>query len=268
MNILDKILDAKRREVAEHKARQSWKALELGAGFGRRCISLSERLSGNDQAGIIAEFKRRSPSKGAIQAGADPAAVAQVYAQAGAAGISVLTDGPFFGGSNADLQQVRRVVDLPVLRKEFILDEYQVVEAKSIGADLILLIAAALSPAEVKSLSDLAHSLGMEVLLELHEASELDRITPDIALIGVNNRNLTTFETTLQTSFDLVDKLPHDKIWVSESGLHRSADVLELHSAGYRGFLVGEAFMKTGNPGQACAQFTAALRERPIYYQP
>lgn len=257
--ILDKILESKRREVAERQARHPWRALELSPGFGRECVSLSARLSENNRPGIIAEFKRKSPSKGAIKAQADAAAIAQAYVKAGAAAISVLTDGPFFGGSNDDLQQVRKAIQRPILRKEFIIDEYQVVEAKAIGADLILLIASALSPGEVKSLSDLAHSLGMEVLLELHDESELRHIAPEIALIGVNNRNLNTFETTLQTSFDLAQKLPHDKVWVSESGLHHTRDLRDLQEAGYRGFLVGEAFMKTEDPGQACAQFVKAL---------
>ncbi len=257
--ILDKILECKRREVSERRAKQPWQALELSPHFAHECLSLGALLSSDDQAGIIAEFKRRSPSKGAINTGADPAEVARAYVQAGASGISVLTDGPFFGGSNADLLAVRAAVQRPVLRKEFILDEYQVLEAKSIGADLILLIASALSPAEVKSLSDLAHSLGLEVLLELHEESEIGHIAPDIALIGVNNRNLNTFETSLQTSFDMVEKLPTDKILVSESGLHRVSDIMELKSAGYRGFLIGEAFMKTGDPGRASAEFARAI---------
>jgi indole-3-glycerol phosphate synthase len=261
--ILDKILESKRREVSERQAKQPWRALELNPLFSRACLSLSDLLSRSDQMGIIAEFKRKSPSKGTINTGADPSEVARAYVQAGASGISVLTDGPFFGGSNADLLAVREAVQRPILRKEFIIDEYQVVEAKSIGADLILLIAAALSPAEVKSLSDLAHSLGMEVLLELHDESEINHIAPDIALIGVNNRNLNTFETTLQTSFDLVEKLPADKMLVSESGLHRISDILELKSAGYRGFLIGEAFMKTGDPGKASAEFVRAIGTPP-----
>lgn len=257
--ILNKILDSKRQEVSERQTRRPWKALELSPGFSRECISLSALLARDDQAGIIAEFKRKSPSKGAINAGADAASVTRAYVQAGASGVSVLTDGPFFGGSNADLEQVRKAIKRPILRKEFIIDEYQVVEAKSIGADLILLIASALSPDEVKSLSDLAHSLGMEVLLELHDESELKHITPDIALIGVNNRNLNTFETTLQTSYDLVERLPHEKIWVSESGIHHVNDIRELKSFGYRGFLIGEAFMKTNDPGEACTAFVREI---------
>jgi indole-3-glycerol phosphate synthase len=257
--ILDKILNAKRHEVSAKQTSMPWRALELSPYFGRTCLSLSAQLFRDDQSGIIAEFKRKSPSKGAINANADAATIAKAYVEAGAAGVSVLTDGPFFGGSNDDLLQVRKAIQQPVLRKEFIIDEYQILEAKSIGADLILLIAAALSPAEVKSLSDVAHSLGMEVLLELHDESEFRHITPDIALIGVNNRNLNTFETSLQTSYDLAEKLPHEKIWVSESGLHHTADLRELKSAGYRGFLVGEAFMKTDDPGSACAQFVQAI---------
>lgn len=266
--MLDKILDSKRREVSERQAKHPWRALELSPLFSRECLSLNAALSRDDQAGIIAEFKRRSPSKGAINAGADPAEIARAYVQAGASGISVLTDGPFFGGSNADLLAVREAVQRPILRKEFIIDEYQVVEAKSIGADLILLIASALSPAEVKSLSDLAHSLGLEVLLELHDESEIRHIAPDIALIGVNNRNLSTFETSLQTSFDMVEKLPVDKILVSESGLHRVSDILELKSAGYRGFLIGEAFMKTDDPGKASAEFVRAIGKEPALLTP
>jgi indole-3-glycerol phosphate synthase len=258
-NILHAILESKRREVSEKQTRNPWRALEMSPLFGRECTSLSARLAESDRAGIIAEFKRKSPSKGDINTTAEPATVARAYVKAGAAAVSVLTDGPFFGGSNADLAAVRQAIQQPVLRKEFIIDEYQVVEAKSLGADLVLLIAAALSPAEVKSLSDLAHSLGMEVLLELHDETELGHIAPDIALIGVNNRNLNTFETTLQTSFDLAERLPQDKIWVTESGLRHPLDVTALHIAGYRGFLVGGSFMKTGNPEEACAAFVNAL---------
>jgi len=259
-NILSKILDAKRSEVSERQARRPWKALEASPFFERPCASLRKQLAGENEVGIIAEFKRRSPSKGVIHPNADVVAIVGAYAKAGAAAISVLTDGPFFGGSNDDLIRARAASSQPILRKEFIIDEYQVLEAKSIGADLILLIAAALSPSEVSALSDLAHALGMEVLLELHDASELDHMTSDIALVGVNNRNLNTFETSLQTSFDLAEKLPHDKIWVSESGLHHTKDLLDLRDAGFRGFLVGEAFMKTDDPGQACTQFVQQIQ--------
>jgi indole-3-glycerol phosphate synthase len=258
-NILHTILEQKRREVADRQIRHPWRALEMSPYFGRAGVSLASRFAGENQSGIIAEFKRKSPSKGAINAQADPAAIARAYVQAGAAAISVLTDAPFFGGSNADLAAVRQAVAQPVLRKEFIIDEYQVLEAKAIGADMILLIAAALSVGEVKSLSDLAHSLGLEVLLELHDDSELGHIAPDIAFVGVNNRNLNTFETSLDTSFDLAAKLPQEKIWVSESGLHHTRDLIALQEAGYQAFLVGEAFMKTGDPGGACEAFVKAI---------
>lgn len=257
MTILQQILDDKRREVADRKATVSVQMLESSPYFDQPVYSLSARLRA--KPGVIAEFKRKSPSKGMIHANADPADVTSAYAAAGAAGVSVLTDGPYFGGSLADLQVARLAVGIPVLRKEFIVDEYQILEAKSYGADLILLIAAALSPKEVKAFSDLAHSLGLEVLLELHEMAELDHIAPDIALIGVNNRNLKTFETTLDTSRALAKHLPPEKAWVAESGLHHPGDLVELQDVGYRGFLIGEALMKSGDPGTACGRFTEVL---------
>ncbi|MBL7826407.1 MAG: indole-3-glycerol phosphate synthase TrpC [Saprospiraceae bacterium] len=258
MSILQEIIDSKRKEITLRKAAVGIRTLEKSPHFSKQPRSLSRRLQ--QTPGIIAEFKRRSPSKGLIRAGANPEAIASAYADAGAAAISVLTDEPYFGGNNRDLELIREVVDIPLLRKEFIIDEYQIVEAKALGADLILLIAAALSVKEVKTLAGVAHNLGLEVLLELHDETELDHIAPEVGLLGVNNRNLNTFETTLQTSFMLAKQLPGDRVWVAESGLHHPENLVELSLTGYCGFLIGEAFMKAENPGAECARFVQAIQ--------
>lgn len=262
MNILSRILTDKRLEVNERKTRIPIKALEDRPAFHRPGLSLSERL--RSQPGIIAEFKRRSPSKGAIQENADVQAIARAYAQAGASAMSVLTDAKYFGGSLADLELARQSSELPLLRKEFIVDEYQIIEAKAYGADLILLIAAALTPKQVKSFTHLAHHIGLQVLLELHDESELNHIDPNIDLIGVNNRNLNSFHTSLSTSLSLSKYLPANTIKVAESGLQHPQDLQDLILAEYRGFLVGEIFMKAADPAAACAAFVAACNHSPV----
>ncbi|MBO0933979.1 indole-3-glycerol phosphate synthase TrpC [Fibrella aquatilis] len=253
MNILDQIMARKRVEIAERKAVISAQTLRESPLFGRVVNSARASILAPGSTGIIAEFKRQSPSKGVINDQADVATTTAGYVAAGAAVLSVLTDEPFFGGKPADLQAARQAnPHTPILRKDFVADEYQLLEAKAWGADLVLLIAACLTPAEVRSLSAQAHDLGLEVLLEVHDADELERsLCETVDLVGVNNRNLKTFVTDIGTSMQLVSHIPDQFVKVTESGLHDAATMASLHTAGYQAFLIGEAFMKTTNPAGA-----------------
>jgi indole-3-glycerol phosphate synthase len=260
MSILSHILEKKREEVKERKALFPVALLERSLYFSTPCVSLTHYLRREGSSGIIAEFKRRSPSKGWINQYADPAAVSVGYMQSGAAALSVLTDESFFGGSSADLQQVRSFNYCPVLRKDFIIDPYQIIEARSIGADAILLIAAALEPLQVAELAAAAKSLGMEVLLEIHSADELDCITDGVNVVGVNNRSLHDFSVDFRRSLDLLPELPTDLPKISESGLSLPSQVNLLREAGFEGFLIGEQFMKAPDPVRAAAAFIAQLK--------
>ena len=251
MNILERIIRDKKAEVALKKKVMPEAALQDFGLVSRETRSLKKSLL-DRPTGIIAEHKRRSPSKAVINQGCSVSEVARGYQEAGAAGISVLTDGKYFGGSLEDLLLARASTDLPLLRKEFIVDPYQVLEAKAYGADAILLIAAVLSEAELGILSENAHRLGLEVLLEVHNGEELEKsLKAGADLIGVNNRNLKTFEVSLQTSRDLVSRIPDTVGKVSESGLGHPDQLRELKALGYHGFLMGESFMKEDNPGAA-----------------
>lgn len=259
MNILDKIINDKKREVALKKQLISVGQLENTVLFGSRTHSMSKNLR-NNQVGIIAEHKRRSPSKSVISNDFSVEEVVIGYQNAGVSGISVLTDGKYFGGSLDDLILAKAAVKIPLLRKEFIIEEYQILEAKAHGADVILLIAAVLTRIEIKQLSEFAHSLGLEVLLEIHNKEELDKvIMPSLDMIGVNNRNLKTFEVNLDYSKELANLIPDEFVKVSESGISNPKDIIELQSFGYQGFLIGENFMKTKNPGQAAHEFIKKL---------
>lgn len=255
MNILDKIVTHKKQEVAQRKELYPTSLLEQSTYFGGKTVSLSQYIKRSDKTGIIAEFKRKSPSKPSINLYANIEEVSIAYMQAGASALSVLTDSIFFGGKSEDLTTARKYNFCPILRKDFIVDEYQIIEARSIGADAILLIAEILTKDEVKHLSSLAHSLGLEVLLELHHESQIEKYHPDIKLIGVNNRDLDTFTTDVNFSKMLIDKLPKDVTKVSESGIHNATTVLELKACGYEGFLIGERFMVEAHPGEACKSF-------------
>jgi indole-3-glycerol phosphate synthase len=260
MNILDKIILDKRKEVALKKQVIPISQLENSVLFERKTLSLSEQLI-NSQTGIIAEHKRRSPSKAVINQSLDVSEVASGYENAGVSGMSVLTDSKYFGGSLDDLLMARAASKLPLLRKEFIIDPYQVLEAKAFGADLILLIAAVLSEKEIEELSLLAQRMGLEVLLEVHSEEELKKsLFPSINMIGVNNRNLKTFEVSLETSKTLAKSIPDDFVKVSESGISSVNAIKELKTYGFKGFLIGENFMKTGNPGTEAAQFIHELK--------
>lgn len=260
MDILEKIVASKKSEVSQRKKVVDTHALEKSRYFSRSVLSMSKSLLDNAPYGIIAEFKRQSPSKGIINDTSDPAEVAQGYRDAGVAGMSVLTDKIYFGGSAADLSLVRDTIEIPILRKEFIIDEYQIIEARSMGADLILLIAEVLTREEVASLTMVAKSLGLEVLLEMHSESQLSKIDDRIDIVGINNRNLKTFEVDLDASIRLLEKLQGPFVKISESGLSNPANIRKLASSGFQGFLIGENFMKTDDPGKACQLFIENLR--------
>lgn len=260
MNILDTIVANKRKEVERNKALFPVDKLEQRPLFARPVLSLCEFLADPERTGIIAEFKRKSPSKGLINGDADVAEVTTAYA-ASASGISVLTDKEFFGGTAADLETAR-IQNVPILRKDFMIDEYQVYEAKAMGADLILLIAACLSPEEVMMLGTLAKGLGMEVLLEIHDETELGHICDMVDMVGVNNRNLKTFRVDINTSLDLIGKIPAGKPAIAESGISDIDTIVTLRRAGFSGFLIGENFMKQANPSIAFTDFVNQLKAK------
>ena len=255
MNILDKIIADKKIEVALKKGLVPTKYLEQHPLFERPVNSMAAQIK-QSNSGIIAEHKRRSPSKEVINNTLKVPNVVKGYEMAGVCGISVLTDGPYFGGALEDLLLARAAVETPLLRKEFIVDSYQIIEAKAHGADAILLIAAVLTRADIHDLSTLAQSLGLEVLLEVHNLEELEKsIMPSLDLIGVNNRNLKTFEVSLDTSRTLSSAIPSDFVKISESGISHVSAIKDLKTYGYSGFLVGENFMKTNDPGAAALAF-------------
>ncbi len=260
-DILSKIIADKYKEVELKKSLIPIKQLEASVLFNRDTFSLAEALR-NSESGIIAEHKRRSPSKGTINQNTNVSQVAKGYQKAGVCGMSVLTDIKYFGGSLEDLQLARASVNMPLLRKEFIIDEYQILEAKAHGADVILLIAAIVSKEEIKRFSELAKSLHLDVLLEVHNQEELQKsIMPSLDMLGVNNRNLKTFEVSLETSKSLSDIIPNDFVKVSESGISSIEAIQDLKQYGYQGFLIGENFMKTDDPGGNAAKFILDLQK-------
>ena len=255
MNILDKIVKDKRVEVTLRKKLIPIKQLENSVLFDRKTVSLAKNLR-NSNTGIIAEHKRRSPSKSIINNSLNVQDVAKGYVDAGVSGMSVLTDAKYFGGSLDDLLLARASCNLPLLRKEFIIDEYQILEAKAYGADVILLIAAILTKEDIKEFSEFAKSLQLDVLLEVHNEKELHKsILPSLDMLGVNNRNLKTFEVSLDTSKTLSEMIPNEFVKVSESGISSIEAIKELQPYGYQGFLIGENFMKTDNPGESARNF-------------
>jgi indole-3-glycerol phosphate synthase len=261
MNILDQIIAHKRKEVAERSELVPVKLLEKSIYFDSKVVSMKKYILREDKTGIIAELKRRSPSKGDINLSASVETVTIGYMQAGASALSILTDQHFFGGKNEDLTLARKFNFCPILRKDFIIEEYQILEAKSIGADCILLIAAALEPKRLSELAAFAHSFGMEVLMEVHDLAELEAsLNPHLDLVGVNNRSLKTFDVSLDTSFSLVDRIPNEFVKISESGISQPETLIQLRNAGFNGFLIGENFMKTSRPQQAALNFMNAYR--------
>lgn len=261
MDILTQIVNDKRKEVQLQKNRVSTQQLEQSTFFERETVSLANKLK-NSVTGIIAEHKRRSPSKSVINESLNIKDVVMGYEKAGVCGMSVLTDNKYFGGSLDDLLIARANCKLPLLRKEFIIDEYQIIEAKSNGADVILLIAAILTQAEIKQFSELAKSLHLDVLLEVHNEEELHKsIMPSLDMLGVNNRNLKTFDVSLETSKVLSQLIPDDFVKVSESGINSVEAIKELKPYGFQGFLIGENFMKTDDPGESAKVFVNELKK-------
>lgn len=256
-DILSEIIANKRFEVDLQKQTISLEQLQDGIQESRPGISMKQALL-SSPSGIIAEFKRRSPSKGWIKENAKPEEIIPAYAAAGASALSILTDEKFFGGSLKDIRTARPLVDLPIIRKDFIIDEYQLYQAKIVGADAVLLIAAALSQEKCIELAEKAHELDLEVLLEIHSNDELPYIYKGIDMVGVNNRNLGSFVTDVDNSFRLAERLPKDTVLVSESGISDPETILRLRHAGFRGFLIGETFMRTENPGDTLREFVTS----------
>jgi indole-3-glycerol phosphate synthase len=261
MNILEKIVLEKRKQVEEDRQQVPVKVLEQSVYFDRECASLKEYITRKDKSGIIAEIKKKSPALGAINPEIKVEDLAKGYEMAGVSAISVLTDTKFFGGSNADLIAARENTTCPILRKDFVIDEYQVIEAKSIGADIILLIAAILTNEEIAKFTVLAHKLGMEVILEVHAEQELEKVYTNVDVIGVNNRNLETMQIDIATSKTIAKLIPEGFIKISESGIENPEIVLELKQYGYDGFLIGSHFMKHADPGKACAEFIQQINK-------
>jgi indole-3-glycerol phosphate synthase len=262
MNILDKIIEHKYKEVAERKSLYPVKLLEQSIFFSSPTVSLKKYVQRKDKSGIIAEIKRKSPSKGIINASVSIERTSIGYMQAGASALSILTDKEFFGGTSDDLTVARKFNFCPILRKDFIIDEYQIIEAKSIGADAILLIAAVLPVNRLNELAQFAKSLGLEVLMEVHTAEELtSNQEAEVELVGANNRDLKTFIVSIDISKKLAPLMPKGKVLVSESGIDSPAAIVELRKYGYEGFLMGETFMKHSRPEQAAKDFIEELNQ-------
>lgn len=259
MNILEAIIARKKVEVEERKASTPVEVLRQSELYARPRFSLKQFLLDENRTGIIAEFKRRSPSKGSINEHADVVEVTNAYANNGASCLSVLTDELFFGGSTDDLIKAR-INQIPILRKDFIIDEYQIEEAKSMGADVILLIAACLTSDEVKHLAAYAKQLGLEVLLELHAENELEHVCNETEIIGINNRDLKTFKVDIERSLRMAEQIPAGKLKVAESGISSIENILLFKKHGFKGFLIGENFMKEENPGEAFGKFVNELK--------
>jgi indole-3-glycerol phosphate synthase len=255
MTILDRIIDNKRRELAIIKERNPIAELEKSRYFTRDTLPLSRFLTDAGKTGIIAEFKRKSPSKGIINKKADVREVSKGYTLEGASGLSILTDIKFFGGTINDLKIAREINTIPILRKDFIIDEFQVVQSKAAGADAILLIAAALEAEQITRLAEMSHSLGMEVVLEVRGPDELFKLSEYIDIIGVNNRDLRTFIVDINVSIDMADKIPQQFLKITESGILSPATLIKLRLAGYNGFLMGELFMRREDPVFAFSEF-------------
>lgn len=261
MNILEKIIAYKKLEVAKRKLEIPVGVLEQKLLFQKKVLSMQKNLLDHSKTGIIAEFKRRSPSKGNINMNANVEIITRAYMEAGASGISVLTDTEFFGGSTVDLEAAR-INDIPILRKDFMIDEYQVMEAKAMGADVILLIAACLTPESAKQLANFARSLDLEVLLELHGENEIDHICDEVSMVGINNRDLRTFDVDITRGISMANQLKGQKTLIAESGIHDVETILLLQQSGFSGFLIGEHFMKQPEPAMAFVHFVQQLKQK------
>jgi len=260
MNILKKIIETKKLEIEEKQKEVTTSQLSNYQFFNRKCNSLKTNLLKNGSSGIIAEFKTKSPSKGEINSTVSVENVTKSYVEAGAAGLSVLTDFQYFDGSLDNLAKARETnPGIPILQKDFIIDEYQLIEAKAFGADVILLIAANLEFKQAETLAKKAKNLGMEVLMEIHNAKELKMVNDYVDIVGVNNRNLKNFKTDVEISAKLAGSIPHRFVKISESGLEKPETIRYLWEKGFRGFLIGETFMKTENPGETCKKLILKL---------
>ncbi len=260
MSILTRIIETKKGDVSRQKEAVPLASLKSYPLFSRNCNSLKETLQKENSSGIIAEFKQKSPSKGDINFRVQVDKVTKSYVEAGAAGLSVLTDFEYFGGTLANLTKAREAnPETPILRKDFIIDSYQVTEAKAFGADVILLIAACLEKEQAENLAKKAKSLGLEVLMEVHNAEELEKINDFVDIVGVNNRNLKTFKVDVETSVKLANDIPAQFLKISESGISEAETIRYLKKHGFQGFLIGETFMKTDNPGEVCKKLIAEI---------
>ena len=259
MNILDTIIAAKKVEVAGRKRDKSISELQNTSFFKRQPLSFREFLLRDDKTGIVAEFIRKSPSKGIINDTSSVTGVTAAYAAYGASAISILTDEEFFGGTLSDLKEAT-FNEVPLLRKDFIIDEYQVIESKAFGAEIILLIAACLKKEEVKALAAVAKSIGLNILLEVHHEQELEHICDDVDVVGINNRNLKTFVVDINHSIELGRQIVGNKVIISESGIDDISTIIQLRAHGFKGFLMGEKFMKERDPGLAFQKFTEQLK--------
>jgi indole-3-glycerol phosphate synthase len=263
MDILETIVAAKRKEIAKFKPMSSIERFEKDGFFWQiRNRSLVQSLLMPGSTGIISEFKRKSPSKGWFKTKELEVEPVVVSYNKHAAGISVLTDEEFFGGDLDDLIQTKVIADIPVLRKDFMIDQWQIAEAKAFGADVILLIAACLSRAEVKEMAAYAKSIGLESILEVHNEEELGHLCEEVNMVGVNNRNLKTFEVNINTSLELINKIPAGKPAIAESGISNVETIVTLREAGFKGFLIGENFMKEEHPGKAFEEFVTVLKTK------
>lgn len=261
MTILEKIIEQKIIEVEDRKALYPIKFLEKSIYFLSPTVPLTTYILRKDKSGIISEFKRKSPSRGWINPYVSVERTSLGYMQAGASALSILTDNTFFGGSNEDLMVARKFNFCPILRKDFVVDEYQIIEAKSIGADAILLIAACLSPSQIRSFTELAHSLSLQVLLEVHTLNELQmNIDCQLDCIGVNNRDLKSFQVDVNLSKTLSEHIPNSVVKISESGIDSTQTISELRACGYHGFLMGELFMRESRPELAALNFINQLK--------
>lgn len=260
MTILEEIAAYKRKEVEARRLQNDFSKLEKSKYFRRVSPGLTDALLDSSSSGIIAEYKRKSPSSGIINDKARIEDVTTGYAGAGAVALSILTDSKYFGGDNSDLTKVRELNSLPLLRKDFMVDEYQVVEAKSIGADVILLIAAILDTRTARMMAQLAASLNMQVILEIHKEKELNFVNEHINIVGVNNRNLEDFSVDIDASLGLAEKIPSEFIKISESGINSTYDIKDLRDHGYNGFLIGERFMKDDDPVKSFERFVRELK--------
>jgi indole-3-glycerol phosphate synthase len=259
MTILDEIIANKRKELALSIERTTIRDLENRRFYNRKILSMTDFIVDPDKTGIIAEFKRRSPSRGVINNEVTIEEVTTGYFRSGASALSILTDLIYFGGNESDLNRARELNSIPILRKDFILDEYQIIEARAMGADAILLIAAVLSPVQVLHLARFARSLELQVLLEVHGMSELDRLCEFVDMVGVNNRNLNTFEVDMEVSLELAGHLPAEFVRISESGITSPLVIKKLKTAGFQGFLIGENFMRAPDPVLAFSDFVKLI---------